>query len=187
MDITTPKYSKARYDEIVKEVSLYLKKVDYNTEKIPFVLVGHVETGVLKRGMVITFGPSGLTTEVNSVEMHHEALQEALLSDSVGFNVKNAIVNDLKCGYVAFDSKNNPAKEASNFTSQVIWFEKEPKFLKNGDVGFVKMVPTKPIFVETFFKYPSLGRFVVRDMRQMVAVGVIKQVEKKDPTGAKIT
>ncbi|KAK6928935.1 Translation elongation factor EFTu/EF1A, C-terminal [Dillenia turbinata] len=186
MDATTPKYSKARYDEIVKEVSLYLKKVDYNTEKIPFVPVGHVETSVLKRGMVFTFGPSGLTTKVKSIEMHHEALQEALPSDSVGFNVKNATVKDLKCGYVASDSKNDPAKEAANFTSQ-IWFEKEPKFLKNGDAGFVKIVPTKPIVVETFFEYPSLGRFVVRDMRQMVVVGVIKQVEKKDPTGAKIT
>ncbi|KAK6921181.1 Translation elongation factor EFTu/EF1A, C-terminal [Dillenia turbinata] len=187
MDATTPKYSKARYDEIVKEVSLYLKKVDFNTEKILFVPMGHVETGVLKRGMVVTFGPSGLTTEVKSIKMHRKALQEALPSDSVGFNVKNATVKDLKCGYVASDSKNDPAKEATNFTSQAIWFEKEPKFLKNGDTGFVKMVPTKPIVVETFFKYPSLGRFVVRDMRQMVVVGVIKQVEKKDPTGAKIT
>ncbi|KAK6916024.1 Translation elongation factor EFTu/EF1A, C-terminal [Dillenia turbinata] len=181
MDATTPKYSKARYDEIVKEVSLYLKMVDYNTKKISFVPVGHVKTGVLKRGMVVTFGPSGLTTEVKSIEMHHEALQEALPSDSVRFNIKNAAVKDLKCGYVASDCKNDPAKEAANFTSQ------EPKFLNNGDVGFIKMVPTKPIVVETFFEYPSLGRFAVRDMRQMVAVGVSKQVEKKDPTGAKIT
>ena len=37
MDATTPKYSKTRYDEIVKEVSSYLKKVSYNTEKVPFV------------------------------------------------------------------------------------------------------------------------------------------------------
>jgi len=31
--------------------------------------------------------------------------------------------------------------------------------------------------------YPPLGRFAVRDMRQTVAVGVIKSVEKKDVTG----
>jgi hypothetical protein len=37
MDATTPKYSKARYDEIVKEVSSYLKKVGYNPDKIAFV------------------------------------------------------------------------------------------------------------------------------------------------------
>jgi translation elongation factor EF-1alpha len=34
MYATTPKYSKARYDEIVKEVSFYLKKVGYNPERI---------------------------------------------------------------------------------------------------------------------------------------------------------
>ena len=28
--------------------------------------------------------------------------------------------------------------------------------------------------------YPPLGRFAVRDMRQTVAVGVIKEVTKKD-------
>ncbi len=37
--------------------------------------------------------------------------------------------------------------------------------------------------VETFTTYPPLGRFAVRDMRQTVAVGVIKAVEKKDASG----
>ncbi|KAL6988970.1 hypothetical protein U1Q18_014720, partial [Sarracenia purpurea var. burkii] len=65
--------------------------------------------------------------------------------------------------------------------------EKEPKFLKNGDAGLVKMIPSKAMVVETFAEYPQLGRFAVRDMRQTVAVGVIKNVKKKDPTGAKVT
>lgn len=33
--------------------------------------------------------------------------------------------------------------------------------------------------VEAFGTYPPLGRFAVRDMRQTVAVGVIKRTEKK--------
>jgi len=37
--------------------------------------------------------------------------------------------------------------------------------------------------VETFESYPPLGRFAVRDMRQTVAVGVIKGVEKKSVDG----
>ena len=43
MDATTPKYSKARYDEIMKEVSTYLKKVGYNPDKIPFVPISGFE------------------------------------------------------------------------------------------------------------------------------------------------
>merc|ERR1719299_404481 len=34
MDATEPKYSKNRYEEIVKEVGGYLKKVGYNPDKI---------------------------------------------------------------------------------------------------------------------------------------------------------
>ncbi|KAF4626590.1 hypothetical protein G7Y89_g11566 [Cudoniella acicularis] len=52
--------------------------------------------------------------------------------------------------------------------------ENTPKFIKSGDAAIVKMVPSKPMCVEAFTDYPPLGRFAVRDMRQTVAVGVIK-------------
>ena len=57
--------------------------------------------------------------QVKSVEMHHESLPEAGPGDNVGFNVKNVSVKELKRGFVASDSKNDPAKEASEFTAQV--------------------------------------------------------------------
>jgi elongation factor 1-alpha len=42
--------------------------------------------------MFVEFAPSKLTTEVKSVEMHHESLAEAIPGDNVGFNVKNLAV-----------------------------------------------------------------------------------------------
>jgi len=57
--------------------------------------------------------------------------------------------------------------------------EANPKFVKNGDAAMVKLVSLKPLCVETFKDYAPLGRFAVRDMRQTVAVGIIKEVTKK--------
>ena len=80
--------------------------------------VGRVETGIIKPGQVVTFAPVGLSTEVKSVEMHHESLPEAVPGDNVGFNIKNVSVKDIKRGYVASDSKNKPATSVSDFTAQ---------------------------------------------------------------------
>jgi elongation factor 1-alpha len=200
-----------------KPLRLPLQDV-YKIGGIGTVPVGRVETGVLKPNMVVVFAPSNLTTEVKSVEMHHEQLQEAVPGDNVGFNVKNISVKELRRGYVASDTKNSPAKECASFKAQVIVLnhpgqigagyapvldchtahiackfaelvekidrrtgkaiEESPKFVKSGDACIVKMIPMKPMCVESFAEFPPLGRFAVRDMRQTVAVGVIKEVEK---------
>ena len=61
--------------------------------------------------------------------------------------------------------------------------EDNPAKIKSGDASIVKMVPSKPMCVEPFSKYAPLGRFAVRDMRQTVAVGVIKSVDKSTNEG----
>merc|ERR1711992_435180 len=186
MDSTEPPYSQARFEEIQKEVSGFIKKVGYNPAAVAFVPisgwhgdnmieastnmawykgwaidrkegkangmtllnaldsifppkrpsdkplrlplqdvykiggigtvpVGRVETGTLKPGMVVTFAPPMCTTEVKSVEMHHEELKEAVPGDNVGFNIKNLSVKDIRRGNVASDSKREPAAGAANF------------------------------------------------------------------------
>merc|ERR1739847_163484 len=205
-----------------KPLRLPLQDV-YKIGGIGTVPVGRVETGIIKPGMVITFAPNALTTEVKSVEMHHESLPEATPGDNVGFNVKNVSVKDIKRGNVASDSKNKPASGCANFTAQVIVLnhpgqicngyspvldchtahiackfneikekvdrrtgkstETNPKSIKSGDAAIVELIPSKPMCVEAFSEFPPLGRFAVRDMRQTVAVGVVKSVTAKDVSG----
>ena len=61
--------------------------------------------------------------------------------------------------------------------------EDNPKFVKSGDAAIVELTPSKPMCVESFSEYPPLGRFAVRDMKQTVAVGVIKSVDKTEKEG----
>jgi len=201
-----------------KALRLPLQDV-YKISGIGTVPVGRVETGTLKKGVICTFGPMNVTTEIKSVEMHHESVDEAVPGDNVGFNVKGLSVTDIKRGYVASDSKHDPAGNTAMFLAQVIVLnhpgqigngyapvldchtahiackfdkirtkidkrtgkvmEEEPKFVKSGDAAMVELIPQKPMVVEVFSQYAPLGRFAVRDMKQTVAVGVIKEVTKK--------
>ena len=63
--------------------------------------------------MMVTFTPINITTEVQPVEMHNEALSEALPRDNVGFNVKNMSAKDVFHGSVAGDSTKGPTDRSS--------------------------------------------------------------------------
>ena len=190
----------------------------YKIGGVGTVPVGRVETGKIVAGQIVTFAPCQLTTEVKSIEMHHEILTEAIPGDNCGFNVKNLSIKDIKRGNVCGDAKKDPPKGAVSFLAQTIIMnhpgqihagytpvidvhtahvackfaeiqskmdrrsgkvtELLPKSLGKGDAGMVLMMPTKPLCVESFGEYAPLGRFAVRDMRQTVAVGIIKSVTK---------
>jgi elongation factor 1-alpha len=46
----------------------------------------------------------------------------------------------------------------------------------------ISLIPQKPMCVENYKEYAPLGRFAVRDMKQTVAVGIIKEITKKVET-----
>ena len=74
-----------------KPLRLPLQDV-YKIGGIGTVPVGRVETGIIKAGMIVNFAPSNVTTEVKSVEMHHEQLEQGGPGDNVGFNVKYVFI-----------------------------------------------------------------------------------------------
>jgi elongation factor 1-alpha len=102
-----------------KPLRLPLQDV-YKIQGIGTVPVGRVETGIIKPGMNITFGPHGKSTDCKSVEMHHESLLQAEPGDNVGFNVKGLSVKDIARGNVASNTKDKPAKKTIRFMAQVI-------------------------------------------------------------------
>merc|ERR1712154_425218 len=209
---------------VEKPLRLPLQDV-YKIGGIGTVPVGRVETGILKPGMSVTFAPAMLSTEVKSVEMHHESMEEAKPGDNVGFNVKNISLKQIRRGMVAGDSKKDPPCKTEKFTAQVIILdhpnkimagytpvldchtahiacrfdklitlmnkrtgaviEQNPKSAKSGQAVLVDMIPSKPMCVETYKDYPPLGRFAVRDMRKTVAVGIIKENTRADPSAKK--
>ncbi|MDE1855281.1 MAG: translation elongation factor EF-1 subunit alpha [Candidatus Micrarchaeota archaeon] len=57
--------------------------------------------------------------------------------------------------------------------------QKNPEFIKTGDVAIVKVKPSKPVCIEKFSDFKALGRFAIRDMGQTVAAGVVLDVVKK--------
>jgi len=197
----------------------------YKIAGIGLVPVGRVETGFLKTGQKVTFSPGNLSSEVKSIEMHQQAIQEAGPGDNIAFNIKANF--DIERGFMCGDATCDPPKICTEFTAQIVVMnhpgeirvgyspvidihtahvaikfkalkekidpqtgnviEKNPKFIVEGDSCIVDLIPLKPLVVEDFKEYPPLGRFVIRDMKQTVAIGIIKSVNKElvPPSGKK--
>uniref|UniRef100_A0A673H193 Eukaryotic translation elongation factor 1 alpha 1 n=1 Tax=Sinocyclocheilus rhinocerous TaxID=307959 RepID=A0A673H193_9TELE len=147
MDSTEPNYSQKRYEEIVKEVSTYIKKIGYNPDTVAFVPIsgwngdnmleaspnmtwfkgwkitrkdGSVSGTTLLEALDAIQPPSRPTDKPLRLPLQDVYKIGALPGDNVGFNVKNVSVKDIRRGNVAGDSKNDPPQEAASFTAQVI-------------------------------------------------------------------
>jgi elongation factor 1-alpha len=95
----------------------------YNITGIGVVPVGRIETGIMKVGDKVTIVPGregkGISGEVKSIEMHHEAVNQAEPGDNVGFNVRGVAKKDIARGDVLGHSTNVPTV-ATEFTAQVV-------------------------------------------------------------------
>ena len=90
----------------------------YTITGIGTVPVGRVETGKLTVGAKVVFMPGGKTGEVKTIEMHHEAVPEAIPGDNVGFNVRGIDKNDIRRGEVAGPAS-NPPTVVESFTANI--------------------------------------------------------------------
>ncbi len=91
----------------------------YSISGVGTVPVGRVESGVLKVGDKIIFNPAGVSGEVKSIEMHHEAIPQAEPGDNIGFNVRGVSKNDIRRGDVA-GHPDNPPTVVRDFTAQIV-------------------------------------------------------------------
>ena len=69
--------------------------------------------------MKVHFQPADKIGEVKTIEMHHEAIEEAVPGDNVGFNVRGLDKKDLRRGDVA-GPVDNPPTVAKTFTAQIV-------------------------------------------------------------------
>lgn len=55
--------------------------------------------------------------------------------------------------------------------------EESPALLHAGDVTHCRMIPLKPVAVETFADCAALGRFCIRELGSLFAVGLVMEVD----------
>jgi elongation factor 1-alpha len=91
----------------------------YSISGIGTVPVGRVETGIMKKGMKVSFMPANKEGEIKSIEMHHEEQPEALPGDNVGFNVRGIGKGDIRRGDVCGPA-DIPPTVAEEFTAQIV-------------------------------------------------------------------
>lgn len=192
----------------------------YNVKGVGVVPTGRVESGTVKVGQTVTFGPGRNTAEVVSLEVHHKSVKTASAGDVIGFNVTNVTGGSpIAAGMVCGDPELDPPRGCESFVAHVVVLnhpgeitpgytptidchtahaqckfvefvarldrkgqevEKNPRSLKAGESALVRMVPMSPLVVDPYATHPSTGRFAVRDLNTVIAVGMVKSVVKAD-------
>merc|ERR1712066_586272 len=161
------------------------KSVEMHHEQLPQAIPGdnvgfsvrNISVKDIKRGFVCSNDKEDPARECDNFEAQVIVLNHPNQINAGYSPVLDCHTSHIACKFEAINSK------IDRRTAKVI--EENPQFIKSGDCALVKLLPTKPMCVETFKDSPPLGRFAVRDMKQTVAVGVIKEVTKKEAAAAK--
>jgi elongation factor 1-alpha len=94
----------------------------YEITGIGTVPVGKIETGIMKPGQKIIILPGrsgrGIAGEIKTVEMHHEAMPQAIAGDNVGVNIRGIGKKDIARGDIICDAS-APATIAEEFTARI--------------------------------------------------------------------
>ncbi|MBA2861336.1 translation elongation factor EF-1 subunit alpha [Methanococcus maripaludis] len=156
-----------------------IKTVEMHHEQLPSAEpgdnIGFNVRGVgkkdIKRGDVLghTTNPPTVAADFTAqiVVLQHPSVM------TVGYTpVFHAHTAQIACTFMELQKKLNPA------TGEVL--EENPDFLKAGDAAIVKLMPTKPLVIESVKEIPQLGRFAIRDMGMTVAAGMAIQVTAKN-------
>jgi len=135
-------------------------------DNIGFALKG-VEKSQLSRGMVVCppNNPCPVAKEfiAQLVVIYHPTAIAAGYTPVMHIHTAQTAVK-----FVEIQQKMDPR------TGQVV--EKNPSFIKTGDVAVVKLRPLNPVALESYTASPELGRFAIRDSGMTVAAGVVKEI-----------
>ncbi len=142
-------------------------------DNVGFTLKG-VDKKVIRRGSVVgaTNNPPTVVDEFTAqiVVLNHPT--------AIGKNytpVFHIHTAQLACTITEIVEKKDPKTGATA--------QKNPDFIKTGDVAIIKVKPTRPVCVEKYSEFPALGRFAIRDMGQTVAAGVVLEVVPRKVSG----
>jgi len=140
-------------------------------DNIGFALKG-VERSQLKRGMVVSHpdNPCSVAKEfiAQIIVIYHPTAIAAGYTPVMHIHTAQTATR-----FVELIAKMDPR------TGQVV--EKNPSFLKTGDVALVKLRPLQPVALEPYSEFPELGRFAIRDSGMTIAAGIVKEITEKGP------
>ena len=157
----------------VKSIEMHHQPLDKAIpgDNIGFALKG-VEKGQIKRGMVVSHpdSPCNVAKEfiAQIIVIYHPTAIAAGYTPVMHIHTAQTAVR-----FVELLAKMDPR------TGQVV--EKNPSFLKTGDVALVKLRPLQPVALEQYSDFPELGRFAIRDSGMTIAAGIVKEITEKGP------